>query len=150
MLSDPSATAPSSDAQELVAMAREAMRQAYAPYSRFAVGAAVRDERGRVFTGANVENASFGLSMCAERVAIFAAIADGARRITAIAVTAERERTVTPCGACRQVMAEFCDSATPVYSEGGADRVRAWTVGDLLPDAFGPSSLGAPSPEDSS
>lgn len=124
------------------------MRHAHAPYSNFPVGAAVCDERGRVFTGANIENASFGLTMCAERVAIFAAIASGARRITAIAVCARHDNAITPCGACRQVMHEFCEPSAPVYSGPEPAAMRTVTVGDLLPHAFGPSSMSSREPED--
>src|SRR5581483_10105306 len=112
-----SSALPDPNALHLVALARRSFEHAHAPYSRFRVGAAVMDERGRAFTGANVENASFGLSMCAERVAIFSAIAAGAHAITAVAVSAERSADVTPCGACRQVMAEFCKPDVPVWCD---------------------------------
>ncbi len=93
------------NSDELVSAARAAREKAYAPYSRYQVGAAVQTVEGRVFTGCNIENASYGLSICAERTAIFAAVAAGAREITAVAlVTADGG---TPCGACRQVLAEF-------------------------------------------
>ena len=135
------------DGRQLVAHARDAMQHAHAPYSRFRVGAAVLDDRGRVFSGANVENASYGLSMCAERVAIFAAVASGARRIVALAVTAERVSAITPCGACRQVIAEFCDTDTPVFSDAGANEIRQSLAGDLLPHAFDAAALaGRPPP----
>lgn len=124
------------DAERLLDAAREALQHAHAPYSRFRVGAAVIDERGRMFTGANVENASYGLAMCAERVAIFSAIAAGARAIVAIAVTAEGTRAITPCGACRQVMAEFCEADAPMWAGGRDATVSVYTVGELLPNAF--------------
>ncbi len=103
--------------------------------------AAVIDHRGRLFTGVNVENVSFGLSMCAERVAIFSAIAAGAHRISALAVTSSAADFLSPCGACRQVMAEFADPDVPVYCDtGGA--ARRWTVSELLPERFAASQLG--------
>ena len=95
------------DFSSLLAQAREAREQAYAPYSRFAVGAALHAKNGRVFTGCNVENLSFGLTSCAERNAIFAAIAAGEREFDAIAIVADSNQPVSPCGACRQVLAEF-------------------------------------------
>ena len=95
------------DFNPLLDQARAAREQAYAPYSRFAVGAALRAKSGRVFTGCNVENLSFGLTICAERNALFAAIAAGEREFDVIAIVADSRQPVTPCGACRQVLAEF-------------------------------------------
>jgi cytidine deaminase len=142
--SDASSAPNAPDADRLLKEARTAVERAYAPYSKFSVGAAVTDESGRVFTGVNIENASYGLTMCAERVAIFSAVAAGARRITAVAVTAKGAAGVTPCGACRQVMAEFCAPDTPVYCDRqGADALKR-TVAELLPDAFTPADLSAP------
>jgi cytidine deaminase len=119
----------------------EAARRAYAPYSRFAVGAAALDADGRIHTGANVENASFGLSICAERNAIFRAVADGARRIDAVLVYTPTERPTPPCGACRQVLAEFGAEALVVCcgDDGAAD--RHFRADELLPDAFGPDRI---------
>lgn len=129
------------DPSKLIAQARACLDNAYAPYSRFFVAASVIDDRGRIFTGVNVENASYGLTMCAERVAIFSAIAAGARRIVAVAVTSSNTDSVPPCGACRQVMAEFCHPDAPVYRDAGSASPSHWTVAGLLPDAFGPSHL---------
>lgn len=120
---------------ELVVAAEAARTHAYAPYSRYAVGAAVRTGDGRVFAGANVENASYGLSLCAERVAVFTAVANGARAIEAVAVVTEGPEPATPCGACRQVLAEFGRDATVVMSAAGAS-ARVSSVGELLPAAF--------------
>ncbi|MGH8714604.1 MAG: cytidine deaminase [Casimicrobiaceae bacterium] len=120
--------------------ATEAARHAYAPYSRFAVGAAVLCADGRIHTGANVENASFGLSICAERTAIFRAVADGARRIDALVVYTPNGRTTPPCGACRQVLAEFGADALIVCCTDDAGE-RRFLLADLLPDAFGPDHL---------
>ncbi|HEY0714850.1 MAG TPA: cytidine deaminase, partial [Polyangia bacterium] len=117
--------------------ARKARGAAHAPYSKFFVGAAVIDERGRIHVGCNVENASYGLTICAERNAIAAAVAAGARRITGIAVITEAEPLGSPCGACRQVIVEFAGDEVPVVLAGpsGARRERH-TVGSLLPAAF--------------
>jgi cytidine deaminase len=118
----------------------EAARRAYAPYSRFAVGAAVLSADGRIHTGANVENASFGLSICAERNAIFRAVADGARTIGAIVVYTPTADPTPPCGACRQVLAEFgADALIVCCSHGVAD--RRYRLAELLPHAFGPRHL---------
>ena len=118
----------------------EAARRAYAPYSRFAVGAAVLSADGSIHTGANVENASFGLSICAERNAIFRAVADGARAIDAILVYTPTADATPPCGACRQVLAEFgADALIVCCSDAAAD--RHYRLADLLPQAFGPRHL---------
>ncbi|MCX7819175.1 MAG: cytidine deaminase [Kiritimatiellae bacterium] len=122
--------------RDLMAAARQAVAAAHAPYSGYRVGAAVQDERGRVFVGVNVENASYGLTLCAERVAVGSAVAAGARRIVAVAVTASGRATPWPCGACRQVLTEFADESTPVWVAAAAGRVRRTTVGALLPYAF--------------
>ena len=128
------------DANALMARARECLDRAYAPYSRFHVAAALIDDQGRVFTGVNVENISYGLSMCAERVAIFSAVAAGARRITALAVTGSDADLLSPCGACRQVLAEFAAPEVPVYCDAPG-RPHCWTVSELLPHGFAASRL---------
>ena len=120
----------------LLTAAADAALAAHAPYSRFRVGAAVMAD-GQMFTGCNVENASYGLTICAERVAIFAAVRAGKRRLTAVAIAfpdADDAGKIprTPCGACRQVMAEFAPDEMPVVAEGVADT----TLGALLPGAF--------------
>jgi cytidine deaminase len=113
--------------------ARSASTNAYAPYSRFPVGAALLTDGGLVFTGANVENASFGLSCCAERTAIFTAVSAGHSDLAAIAVHAAAE-TAPPCGACRQVMAEFAPQLRVIWRRDG--ELVASSLGDLLPDGF--------------
>jgi len=123
----------------LVAAARAAQARAHAPYSRFRVGAALEADDGRVFVGANVENASYGLTTCAERVALGAAVVAGARRFRRIVVVSESSPPAAPCGACRQALAEF--GMDLVVEAVGASHVRRWTLGDLLPDHFGPADL---------
>ena len=120
--------------------ARQASGRAYAPYSRFHVGAAVLADDGRVFSGANVENASYGLTSCAERNAIFAAVFAGVRHIVAVAIHTPTGAPVSPCGACRQVINEF-GGDTVVASCCDGDAERRWTIGELLPGAFGPRDL---------
>jgi cytidine deaminase len=127
---------------ELKKSARDAATRAYAPYSGFAVGAAVLTENGKVHTGANVENASYGLSICAERNAIFQAIAGGARRIDVLAVYTPTEAATPPCGACRQVLAEFGAGALVVCCTDNDDLDRCYEFGELLPSAFGAGNLG--------
>jgi cytidine deaminase len=121
----------------LLAAAREVREQAYAPYSGFAVGAALL-AGGTIFAGANVENAAYPVSVCAERSAVSAMIAAGQRRIEAVAVVAGGPHgPSSPCGGCRQVLWEFADAGVPVVSEHADDGSRArWTVGELLPAAF--------------
>jgi cytidine deaminase len=123
----------------LLAAAEAAMRRAYAPYSKYKVGAAVCDESGRISAGCNVENASYGLTLCAERNAVAAAMAGGAKRITAVAIVASGSAPPFPCGACRQVLAEFAAPDTPVWIRvpGARPRIAARRLGALLPDAFG-------------
>jgi cytidine deaminase len=123
----------------LIDAARRAQQQAYAPYSRFRVGAAVEGEDGSIFAGCNVENASYGLVMCAERVAIGAAVAAGVRRFRRVAVVSDSEPPAAPCGACRQVIFEFAPDAD-VLAVGPRSSHR-WTMRELLPAAFSGSQL---------
>jgi cytidine deaminase len=138
----PRAEAPAVDAgaEALLGLARAARERAYAPYSRFKVGAAVATDAG-VFVGANVENASYPLSVCAERTAIATAVAAGARRLLAIAVVADTPGPVAPCGGCRQVIREFGPSAR-VHLANTRGALRTTTIDALLPAAFGPEDLG--------
>jgi len=118
----------------LIEQARAARSRAYAPYSHFSVGAALRVKSGRVFCGCNVENLSFGLTICAERVAVCAAIAAGETEFEAIAVVSDSVNPVTPCGACRQVLAEFA-ADLPICSENLAAKRFESTLAELLPRA---------------
>lgn len=124
--------------KELIALAAEARRKAYAPYSQYAVGAALLTASGKVYTGCNVENASYGLSVCAERTAAFQAVCDGEREFTAIAVVTENAGT--PCGACRQVLAEFGPEMRVLVADASGD-YRVYSLPELLLDFFGPSQL---------
>ena len=124
---------------ELVRRAREVMAHAYAPYSRFRVGAAIEAADGRVFVGTNVESASYGLTVCAERMALGAAVAAGARELRRVAVVTEADPPAAPCGACRQLLAEFGLDMEIVAA--GPKSERRWTLGALLPDAFTRESL---------
>jgi cytidine deaminase len=123
-----------------VAAARAARRHAYAPYSRFAVGAALLADDGAVFVGANVENASLGLTVCAERNAVFGAVAAGRRRFAALALVAGRSDPAYPCGACRQVLHEFAPDL-PIRLVSAAGRVRDVLLADLLPAGFAHGDL---------
>lgn len=130
-------TDPSLEA--LVSAARNARERAYAPYSRFTVGAALLAEDGTVITGGNVENASYGLGICAERSAVVRAIAQGHRAFTAIAVAGPERTAAAPCGACRQVLNEFNPRMTVAFTT--AEGVERTTLDALLPHAFGPANL---------
>jgi len=121
--------------KELIEKAKQASSAAYAPYSHFRVGAALLAENGEVFTGVNVENSSYGLTICAERNALAAAICQGIRRFTMIAVYAEADPPATPCGACRQVLFEFAPNMQVVCANDKGEIYR-FTVAQLLPDGF--------------
>ena len=124
--------------QELLDAARVASEKAYAPYSKVRVGAAALTPSGKVFTGCNIENASYGLANCAERVAIQHAATEGEREVLAVAVFSPDMRSITPCGACRQVMAEFATPARPglLVIVQGNNGLRAVALSTLLPDRF--------------
>jgi cytidine deaminase len=123
----------------LVAAARSAQTRAYAPYSRFRVGAALEGADGTVFLGCNVENASYGLTICAERAAICAAVSAGARRFRRAVVVSDVDPPAAPCGACRQVLAEF-GLDLPIEGVGPTQTVL-WNLSELLPAPFGPEQL---------
>ena len=129
---------------ELIAAARAASQHSYSPYSNFAVGAALRFADGSVVTGTNIENASYGLALCAETVAISKAMADGVRGgLEAVAVTGPGDEPITPCGRCRQVLNELAQlgGTDPDVLCVGPQEVRRLKLSDLLPQAFGPASL---------
>ena len=123
----------------LVQAARAVQAKAYAPYSNFRVGAALESDSGDVFVGCNVENASYGLTICAERAAVCAAVSAGARRFRRAVVVTDSDPPAAPCGACRQVLSEF---GTELRVEAiGPKGSVAWTMAELLPAAFGPDQL---------
>lgn len=125
---------------ELIRMATEAREKAYSPYSNVRIGAAVLTSDGKIFTGCNIENSSFGLSNCAERTAVFKAVSEGHRKIDAIAIVGESEDFTKPCGACRQVLIQF-GSQMRVIRRGVDGFSSDHTINDLLPEAFNPTSL---------
>ena len=121
--------------KELLETARAAQQNAYAPFSRFRVGAALETEQGSVFSGCNIENASFGLTICAERVAIGSAVTAGERKFRRLVLVTDSDVPEAPCGACRQVISEFAPGLEIVsYSPGGAS--RSWQAAELLPEPF--------------
>jgi cytidine deaminase len=129
------------DFDDLLEAARAARAYAYAPYSKFAVGAALQDEQGRIHAGCNVENAAYPQGLCAEAVALGHLVLAGGQRITAVAVVGEGAGLVTPCGGCRQKLREFGGDEVPVVV-GDMSTLRArFTLGELLPVSFGPGHL---------
>ena len=130
--------------EDLIAAARQAAENSYSPYSNFAVGSALRFADGSVVTGTNIENASYGLALCAETVAVSKAMADGVRGgLEAVAVTGPGDAPITPCGRCRQVLNELAQlgGTDPLILCVGPKEVRRVRLSALLPDAFGPASL---------
>jgi cytidine deaminase len=125
--------------QSLVDLANTARRHAYVPYSKYPVGSAVRTTTGRVYTGVNVENAAYPQTMCAERVAIFKAVSEGEKEFEVITVVTDNGGS--PCGGCRQVMAEFGLDTVVILADGSGHIVRETTVKELLPEAFTPEHL---------
>jgi cytidine deaminase len=125
--------------QSLIDLANTARQRAYVPYSRYAVGAALRTRSGRIFTGVNVENAAYPQTMCAERVAIFKAVSEGEKDFEIISVVTDNGGS--PCGGCRQVMAEFGLDTIVLMADGSGKLVKETTVKELLPEAFTPDHL---------
>lgn len=126
---------------QLMEQAKKARERAYVPYSKFQVGAALLSSEGKVYHGANIENAAYSLTCCAERTALFKAYTEGDTKFTAIAVVADTKRPVPPCGACRQVISELCPPDMPVYLTNLHGDVQEIAVKDLLPGAFSPEDL---------
>lgn len=130
---------------ELMRLAEDARAFSYTPYSHFAVGAALLTSGGKVYTGCNIENASYTPTICAERTAVFKAVSEGERDFAAIAIiggpAGEKGRFCSPCGVCRQVLREFCEPETFRVLLGTTDEVQAYTLADLLPTSFGPLDL---------
>lgn len=131
--------------EKLIELAKEAMTHAYAPYSHFRVGAALLCADGRVYQGCNIENAAYGECVCAERNAVFKAVYDGCRDFTAIGICGGRDGVVegpcAPCGACRQVLREFCGDDFAIHLTGGTGGIETVTLGDLLPRSFSAKNL---------
>lgn len=127
--------------KNLIEAAIEAYKKAYVPYSKFGVGAALLTESGKIVTGCNIENASYGLTNCAERTAFFKAVSEGEKTFRALAVVADTDDPVSPCGACRQVMVEFCPPNLPVYLCNLEGKTLETTVEQLLPYAFNQEAL---------
>jgi cytidine deaminase len=125
--------------QALIDLANEARRRAYAPYSKYQVGAALRTASGRIYTGVNIENAAYPTSICAERVAVFKAVSDGETKFDVIAVTTPNGGA--PCGSCRQVLSEFGLNTVVLIADGSGRLLKETSVGELLPGAFRPDDL---------
>lgn len=126
--------------KKLIGEAEQARKKAYTPYSKFKVGAAILTSEGRIFSGCNIENASFGLTICAERVAVFKAISEGFKKFEAIAIIADTLRPCYPCGACRQVILEFGEDITLVMANLKGD-IKINKIKELLPEAFNKNDL---------
>ena len=132
--------------KDLFNLAKEAMKTSYAPYSNYNVGAALLCKNGNLYKGSNVENASYSLTNCAERTALFSAIANGEKEFDAICIVGGKNGEITdyamPCGACRQALAEFCNADFKVYIGIKEDDIKEFNLGDLLPCSFDKSKLG--------
>ncbi|MBU5342840.1 cytidine deaminase [Caldifermentibacillus hisashii] len=129
------------DIEQLIDEAKEARKQAYVPYSKFAVGAALLTENGNVYRGCNIENAAYSMANCAERTAFFKAISEGEKNFKLLAVVADTDRPCSPCGACRQVISEFCPPDMKVVLTNLKGDLLETTVKELLPGAFNAGDL---------
>ena len=127
--------------EELINEAKKARELAYVPYSKFKVGAAILTKDGKVYHGCNIENAAYSVTNCAERTALFKAVSEGDKEFAAIAVVADTERPVPPCGACRQVISELCGRDTKIFLSNLKGDVQEITIDELLPGAFTPEDL---------
>ncbi|ANU12894.1 Cytidine deaminase [Planococcus halocryophilus Or1] len=127
--------------EQLMKQSIEARNNAYVPYSKFPVGAALLTADGKVYLGCNIENAGYSLTNCAERTAVFKAVSEGDNKFVALAVSADTAGPVSPCGACRQVLAEFCPPNMPVYLTNLKGDVQETTISELLPGAFSTEDL---------
>ena len=127
--------------EQLMKAAVDARANAYVPYSNFPVGAALLTAEGKVYQGVNIENAGYSMTNCAERTAMFKAVSEGDKSFSALAVAADTEGPVSPCGACRQVLAEFCPPDMPVYLTNLKGDVQETTISELLPGAFSTEDL---------
>ena len=134
------------DKKDLFILAKEAMKSSYAPYSNYNVGAVLLTKNGNVYKGCNIENASYSVTNCAERTAIFSAIANGENEFESICVVGGKNGEITdyamPCGVCRQALAEFCDADFKVYVGVSEDSIKEYTLSELLPFSFDKSKLG--------
>ncbi len=129
------------DIEKLIVESKKARDNAYVPYSKFPVGAALVAEDGTVYHGCNIENSAYSMTNCAERTAFFKAISEGVHTFKALAVVGDTEGPISPCGACRQVIAEFCEGSMPVYLTNLKGDVLKTTVAELLPGAFSKEDL---------
>ena len=132
--------------KDLFKLAKDAMKNSYAPYSNYNVGAALLCKNGNIYKGCNIENASYSLTNCAERTALFSAISKGEKEFEAICIVGGKDGVITdyamPCGACRQVLAEFCDTDFKVFVGVGENDIKEYNLNDLLPFSFDKSKLG--------
>ena len=134
------------DKKDLFIIAKEAMKNSYAPYSNYNVGAVLLTKNGNIYKGCNIENASYSLTNCAERTALFSAIANGEKEFAAICIVGGKNGKISdyamPCGACRQALAEFCNEHFKVYIGIDEDNIKEYTLNELLPYSFNKSKLG--------
>jgi cytidine deaminase len=129
------------DKNELISLANEAKEKSYSPYSNFRVGAALLTEDGKIYKGANIENAAYGATMCAERTAVFSAKLDGVENYSAIAITSDSNDYIPPCGSCRQVLLELCGKELDVYITNGKGDVKSFKLKELIPFSFDDTNL---------
>lgn len=127
--------------KDMVKIAREALKYSHSPYSKFRVGAAVLTANGKLYTGVNIENASYGATCCAERTAVFKAVSEGEKKIKAVAIASDSDELIYPCGICRQVISEFGGKDTKIICSKGNGDTKEYTLDELLPEAFTSESL---------